>query len=552
MRTFALIAAAAILSVHLLAVQGLASRPLHYDENEAMHASWLMAAGKRIYRDFFEDHPPHLALMLHGVLPQGELPEINVELWTVRARQLSGAFGAIAVGAIMLFAWRMTRSPAAPIVVAATLLASSQIWARGLADIRAEAPTLALFWVGVVLLTWSRELTLSRAFRAGVGIGLLFFAAVWNPKWPLESLLLGGLYLHCLWELRVRPRLWIAAVAPAVVVAAVALLPLVTVTTPRDFLFFNFQFKAAVVRDFSENPWIVDFFRRVPLWQSAAPQHRWMWIVAGWCAAVLAMRVWKPADRRLAWIALALAASAMIELRFVYPYPYLWAQYLVMIATTAALVYALLAAALEALVERLPKGATLRLAVALLVIGVGTGYTLMALRGKAESAFREPPAAWTSYWDMQRGLQERLRPEDTVWISPPRHPVAAFDASYYWYNFRESTPSAIRVAAKYPDFLPAIGFLDLPPCQVGSPKSARLLELGDWMPFLDGVCRCAERAYNGGALTPADPLGIFEVGATRTASARGQAWAARTRGLWSDMCRRQQVFLQGGQLNITP
>jgi hypothetical protein len=164
-RTLALIAAAAILVLQLLAVHGLAGRPLHYDENEYMHASWLMAAGKHIYRDFFEDHPPHLALMLHGVLPrvdqQTDLLQTDVRQWTIHARQVSGAFGAIAVGAVMLFAWRMTRAPAAPIVVAATLLASSQIWARGLADIRAEAPTLALFWVGVVLLTWSAEATLA-------------------------------------------------------------------------------------------------------------------------------------------------------------------------------------------------------------------------------------------------------------------------------------------------------------------------------------------------------------------------------------------------------
>ncbi len=551
LRTFALLAAAAILTCHLVAIQGLAARPLHYDENEALHASWLMAAGKRIYRDFFEDHPPHLSLMLHAVLPGGDLLKTDVPLWTVRARQLSGAFGAIAVGAVMLFAWRMTRSPAAPIVAAATLLASSQIWSRGLTDIRAEAPTLALFWVGIVLLTWSGAPTLAQSLRAGIGIGLLFFASVWNPKWPLESLLMGVVFLHFLWMLRSRPRLLAAAVAPAVVIAAIALLPLFTVTTPGDYLFFNFRFKSAVVSDFTANAWIIEFFRRVPVWQSAAPQHRWYWIVPALALAIAAMRVWKPEDRRLAWIAIALCASALFEFRFVYPYPYLWAQYLVMVAMTASLAYALLAAMLEAAAKRWSRGALLRLGVPTVVIATATVVTVLALREKTFSVFRSAPAGWTAYWDAQRALQHSLVAGETVWISPPRHPVAAFDASYYWYNFRESAPSAIRARAQYPELLPSIDFAGLPPC-TATRGDIRFLELGDWMPFLDGVCRCAESAFNDGLLAPTDSLGIFEIGARHPPSAKGAAWMQRTRGLWSDMCRRQEVFLRGGQLNITP
>lgn len=550
LRTFALFAAAAILCCQLLAVHGLAGRPLHYDENEAMHASWLMAAGKDIYRDFFEDHPPHLGLMLQSVLPDGDLRRTDVQLWTIRARQLSGALGVIAVGALMLFAWRMTRSPAAPIVVAATLVGSSQIWARGLADIRAEAPTLALFWVGVVLLTWNRESTSAQAFRAGLGIGLMFFAAVWNPKWPLESLLMGAVYLHFLWTIRARPRLVIAAIVPALIVAAVAVLPLFTVTTVSDYVFFNFRFKSAVVSDFTANAWIVDFFERVPVWRSASPQHRWYWIVAAIVVAAAALRAWKPAERRLVWIALALCASALIEFRFVYPYPYLWAQYLVMVATSASLVYAMLAAALEDLASRVPSEPRFGFVAGAVLLSLAALVALKSLREKTLSAFREPPAAWTSYWNVQRSLQASLGPEDTVWISPPRHPVAAFDASYYWYNFRESAPSAIRARAQYPRFLPPDGFGDLPPCRADG--NVRYIELGDWMPFLDGVCSCAERAFNGGALTPMDALGIFEIGASHPPSPKGAAWMQRTRGLWSDLCRQQQIFLRGGRLNITP
>lgn len=535
MRALALLAAAALLVCHLLGIYALAGRPMHYDENEYMHTSWLMAAGKRIYRDFFEDHPPHLGILLQSVRPAGDLHAVDVRAWTVRARLLSGAFGTIALLAIMLFAWRMTRTAAAPIVAAATLLASSQIWARGLTDIRAEAPTLALFWCGVVLLTWTSEASLVQALRAGSGIGLIFFANVWNPKWPLESLLMGVLFLHGLWTLR-RARWIVAALASAAAVALVAVLPLFTVTTFRDFVFFNFQLRASVV-PFSANPWVVRFFEEYPVWTTAAAQHRWYLIVAA-LAVVIAGLVLRrlDADRRLAWIAVALAVSALLEFRFVYWYPYLWAQYLVMVATTAALVYALLPSLLPSRVRPV-----LLVAAAL--------FALVRLVPLAQSIGAGTPASWTRYWTRLRAMQTALGPNDTVWISPPRHPVAAFDASYYWYNFRESAPPMIRAAAKHPEFIPPTGFGDLPPCRPGTVK---FIELGDWMPYLDGVCRCVERAARSGRLSPTDSLAIFEVDAARPPTREGEAWMQRTRGLWLDMCRRQEVFLRGGQLNITP
>ena len=522
MRALALVAAAAILVCHLAGIYALAARPMHYDENEYMHASWLMAAGKRIYRDFFEDHPPHLGIVLQSVRPSGDLHALDVRAWTIRARLLSGAFGTLAVLALMLFAWRATRSPAAPVVAAAMLLASSQMWSRGLTDIRAEAFTLALFWWGVVLLTWSRDAPL----HAGAGIGLVFFANVWNPKWPLEAAFLGALYLHLLWRMRKERRALLTAIVPAIAIAAIALLPILTVTTPRDFLFFNFQFKAAVVNDFTSNPWIVRFFAQNSLWATAAPQHRWWLIVpAIILAAISANRQPPTANRRLAWTAIALAICALIELRFIYPYPYLWAQYLVMVATTASLVYALIAAHHRV--------------IAYVSIVAATAFALVRLEPLAASLFKETPASWTRYWSGLRSMQGQ-----TVWISPPRHPVAAYDASYYWYNFRESTPSMIRARAKYPEFIPPIGFGELPPCTL----NARYVELGDWMPFLDGVCRCGESAFNGGRLAPTQSLGIFEV----TTEKRNAPWLQRTRGLWSDLCRKQEVFLRGGQLNITP
>ncbi|HEX6975460.1 MAG TPA: hypothetical protein VF147_13740 [Vicinamibacterales bacterium] len=535
MRTLALIAAAAILIAHLLAVGGLAGRPLHYDENEYLHTSWLMAAGQRIYHDFFEDHPPHLGVMLQSVLPGGELRQADVHAWTVRARILCGALGTVAVLALMLFAWRATRSPAAPVVAAAMVVASPQMWSRGIADIRAEAPTLALFWTGVVLMTWSSERTRAQAIRAGVGIGLMLFANLWNPKWPLEGALMGVLYLALLWRMRRDVRSLAASVGAAVAVTAIAIAPILMTTSLSEYVFFNFRLKAEVARDFTSNPWIVSFFERVPVWQSAAPQHRWWWIASAIALAIMALlfrpKTGEPGERRdLQWIAVALCIASLLEVRFVYPYPYLWAQYLVMLAMCASLVYALLAAQHRV--------------VGIVAIALAATFALVRLQPMAASVFRDAPRSWSAYWHAQRALQTSLRESDRVWISPPRHPVAAFDASYYWYNFRESAPSAIRARSRHPEFLPPVAFSDLPPCTL----RARYVELGDWMPFLDGVCRCGETAFNAGKLAPTESLGIFEV----TNEKRDAPWLRRTRGLWSDLCRRQEVFLRGGQLNITP
>ena len=532
--TLAIIAAATILIANLLAIGGLSGRPLHYDENEYLHASWLMAAGETLYRDFFEDHPPHFFVMLHSVLPGGDLRGIDVEQWTIRARWLTGLFGTIAAVAVMLFAWRVTRSPAAPVVAGAALLASAQIWSRGLTDIRAEAPSLALFWVGVVLLTWSVDVSRVQALRAGTGIGLLFFAAVMNPKWPMESLLLGGYYLYFAW----RARRWlVAAVAPAVVISVVALLPLVTLTTPRDYLFFNYQLKAAVVGDFTANPWIVDFFTKNPVWSTTSWWYRWWVVVGALVIAILSCGAaafrppkpdggLKPAAPQV--LAIALAVCALLEFRFFYPYPYLWAQYLVMIATTAAVVYGMVAALLPRRLQ------------AVVIVAV-TVAAMVPLGRRAQSIVQDKPASWSRYWTTQRMLQRAER----VWISPPRHPVATYDASYYWYNFRESAPSAMRLQSRFPEFLPPIAFRDLPPCTL---RDVQYVELGDWMPFLDDVCRCAESAYRSGRLTPAEPLGIFAVDSPQPPA----AWGTRTQDLWSDLCRRQEVFLRGGQLNISP
>jgi hypothetical protein len=610
-RIVALIVAAAILLLHVAAVFAVLDRPMHYDENEYLHASWLMAAGKRIYVDFFEDHPPHLFVLLQAVMPGGDPHTIDVLDWTRRARLLSALFGTTAVAMVMLFAWRATRDPAAAAVAAAMLLSSPRVWARGLSDIRAEAPTLALFWVGVVLLTWSTEGRRSQALRAGLGIGLLFFVAVWNPKWPLESAVMG---IYFLWYLG---RLWNAgrplvahALWPALVLAVLAFVPILATARFSDYILFIARLKAGTAEAFANAEWVKQSFARAPLWTTIEPQFRWGWVAGALVLVVTALcvssirSVWTSGERRFRLIAVALTVAALLEIRFLYPYPYVWAQYLMLLATASAVLYPVVFSAIGAMVRSLAGerpavklvwifvlaalsiGLTAIVALPMLeqragslmwwlcLLAILLAWTPTALAvlfaatnaethglpmlsaacamgamallglGPIVAAGLRPNAAWKGYWLRQADLQARTGREGTVFISPPRHPVAVFDAAYYWYSFKEAAPHAIRYRQEHPasTALPAFTFSDVPPCRIAS--NVRFVEAGSWAFDFDGTCRCVETAWRQRQLRPTEYVAIFETNADprQPLSPRGMEWAAGTAPLWENLCSYRATF----------
>src|SRR5213592_471949 len=91
LRIAAVFALAVILALHVAAVIVQLPRLLDHDEGEYLHASWLMAHGKRIYRDFMEDHPPYLYQLLNLLRPSGTSPQfplLNVPEWAARGRTL--------------------------------------------------------------------------------------------------------------------------------------------------------------------------------------------------------------------------------------------------------------------------------------------------------------------------------------------------------------------------------------------------------------------------------------------------------------------------------
>ena len=610
-RIVALVVAAAILLLHVAAVFAVLDRPMHYDENEYLHASWLMAAGKRIYVDFFEDHPPHLFVLLQGVMPGGDPHTIDVLDWTRRARLVSALFGTLVVAMVMLFAWRATRDPAAVTVAAAMLLSSPRVWARGLSDIRAEAPTLALFWAGVVLLSWSTEARRSQALRAGIGIGLMFFAAVWNPKWPFESAVMGAYflwYLVRLWNAR-RP-LVVHALWPALVLAMLAFVPIMATARLSDFILFIVRLKAGTAEAFANAEWVKQSFARAPLWTTIEPQFRWWW-VAGALATVAAAScipairsAWTSGEQRFRLIAVALTAASLLEIRFLYPYPYVWAQYLMLYATASAVLYPVAFSAIAAMVRSLAGdrsvvklvwifvmaalsiGLTVIVALPLLeqrasslmwslcllaillawvptvlavlfaatnaetdglpMLAAACGMGAMALLGLGPivAAGLRPNTAWKGYWSRQADLQARTGRDGTVFISPPRHPVAVFDAAYYWYSFKEAAPHAIRYRQAHPasTALPAFAFTDVPPCTIG-PK-VRFVEAGSWAFDFDGTCRCVEAAWRQRQLVPTEYVAIFETNADprQPLAPRAMQWAEGTAPLWENLCSYGATF----------
>ena len=350
------------LVLHVYLIHHLAARPLDHDEAEYLHASWLMSDGLHIYRDFMEDHPPFLYQLLNLLQPARptlSFPLLDVPLWAVRARWLMGLFGTVTLFSACAIAWRISRSLLAPLFAAAFLLGSDWTWIRGLADIRADEPTLAMFWLGFALLIWSREDGPRRALLSGLGMALVAGAEIWNPKWPLEGLVVGVVYLRVLRSTVRRRRLLEVTfcLLPSVAMAGLALLVLLRATSIDQYLYFNFELKAANMAMFRHNPWIQSFFSQRGAFDFTSFYLRGIWPVIG---VILAVWPILGVDRRREWLVrnwrrcllVLLVSTAFLELRFVYTWPQLWPQYFLMWAVVLSVVYAMGAVELSRIIER--------------------------------------------------------------------------------------------------------------------------------------------------------------------------------------------------------
>ena len=115
-------------------------------------------------------------------------------------------------------------------------MASPLIVARAFADVRPEAPALALFLLGALLIASASR----RVALGALGVGLVAFAFLINPKWPLSSLALGLVFVAGAAPAR---RLAFAAAA-----VACALLLLAVSIDPRTYFDYVFLFNRQIFR----------------------------------------------------------------------------------------------------------------------------------------------------------------------------------------------------------------------------------------------------------------------------------------------------------------
>jgi len=435
------VAVAVILIVQAIVVWRALPRAIDHDEGEHLRAAAWMASGKTLYRDFAENHTPFLYMILAPLAPGASDDVAATRHYTMVARTLSAIAGIAAVLCIAAIAFQLTGDAMAVLAVLAALLATSWTWLRAVADVRSEPYTLLLFWLGALLVIRASASSRRAILTAGAGIGLIAVADLWNPKWPLESLLILGLYATYL--LRNTARNILVSLAIAVALPLGALCIALRVTTLRDLVFFCFTYAAAVSR----------WYRGAVAATSAGgfafcPE----WLMP-WFAIVAALIViWR---RRSFILILLLVLATTIEVVYLYPYPHLWPQYLVMWSCVIALLYGV---AIEAICHATGNRPAVRAVVAAVIV---IGFI-------AHDWPRMTTTTGETQWQTMAGLQRRLGPGEAAWVRPEELPGAVPAGAYYWYAFDDQVPFSLAYArtAAANGFLPPLRDDDLPPCRI--------------------------------------------------------------------------------------
>ena len=612
-RTEAVLLAAILIFLTGLSFAAVAmqiERPLEYDEAEYLHAAWMMGEGRRIYRDFMEDHPPFLYQVLLAVKPasEGTPSRPDVLAWTVRGRIFTAICGTISVLAAGLAVWRTSRSAGAVAITVAALFGAHMTWMRGIAEIRADAPTLALFLCGLVLLLWDEVPSPRMAWLLGSGIALAIAAEIWNPKWPLEGLCLGGFFVIQFVRLvRARWSYAIGAIVPTVIVVAIAYLALTSVASVRDYLCFNFILKSQNLGGLESHAWMAGIFARLSPTHFAPKRFTGLAGLVGYGLA-LGSLAWQ--WRRLSaaeakrWVLmLVLVIAAVLEVRFVYPWPNLWSQFFLMLAYTLSMAYGLAGAGLArfvasfagrprntelgfalillpamgalAVCARLIAGFELQppamafVALAMLLAFVPVALALTAVRREgaldlswaarhalfpitivlavpALAAKLEVQPGHSAWWAARSAMRDRMAPGETVWAAPSRHPIVAPDASYFWYSFPDLVSMTLARIASNPAlgaYLPKTSARDIPLCQLarGEAPLLRFIEISPYVSYIPGACDCALTVLARPDVAPSPAPAVYEVlrPGTRPMPVMGQWNEPAVRRFIMDTCSRR-------------
>ena len=411
------------LAAHVYAVIARADREPHMDETEYLHAGWLMVNGGQLYQTFFEHHSPFLFKALEPLAPAGE--RTDVLPYYIHARWLTGACGLIAFLGLAALLWRAAPE-AAPIAVG-LLVAAGPLWLRGFAEVRAEAFSLAFFLAGAALVIWSRD------WPGGIGAGLIVVAGMWNPKWPVACAAVALVWLFTTQRLTTRRGVASAIAAAVTVALAFGALRLIV---PLDmWWFFNFEMNVALAHAVETTPWVLDTYFRggIPFLYVPAALHPWI-VVPAALLLLASLRIERSAARALPLI---LLVASFIELRFIFPWPAIWAHYYLMWGIAAAAVLALVPSSLSLLLSRGAR--TERYAGIALTGATAVMLFLAAAHVIAIAPERENRA---TFFVSQRYLRQHLQPGEIVWLEPSRHPVSVRDAHYYWFSVGQMAAAA--------------------------------------------------------------------------------------------------------------
>ncbi len=502
-------AVAVILIVQVAVVWRALPRALDHDEGEHLRAAAWMASGKTLYRDFAENHTPFLYMILAPLAPAASDDIPATRHYAMAARALSALAGIAAAVCIAAIAAYLAGDAVAGLPVLAALLATSWTWLRAVADVRSEPYTLLLFWAGTLLVVKASSASRRAILAAGAGIGLIAIADLWNPKWPLESLVVLGLYIvylrrdfavcraaalggHLRTALepgRRGRRLYTGILASLAIAGGLPLLALVIalrVTTLRDLVFFSFTYASAVSR-----------WYRGAVTATSAGGFAFCppWLLPWGAAIAAAIAAWR---RRNIMFVLLLVAAATAEVVLLYPYPHLWPQYLVMWACVVALLYGVAIAA----VARQPV--VRAIVAAAIVIGFVAHEWTPLMRSAGERS-----------WQTMAALQQRLGPGEAAWVRPEELPAAAPAGAYYWFAFADQVPFSLSYArtASASGFLPALRDEDLPPCRIAAGLDTMHVRLLDSRAVqnLPASKRCMEDLARRGVLRRIAGTPIWEV-----------------------------------------
>lgn len=460
-------------AVYLLAQWRDFGRGPSVDEVEHLHVAVLMERGQRVFVDFAEHHPPLFWAMLRALVPSSDgVPATDgvaaMQSLVVRARLLSGFFTLLAIFSAAWIVFRASANAWPAVTFAGLVFAAGGVWRNGLGDVRPDAAALGLWWSGAALVLLAPRPTLK-----GLGIGLVFIAALVKPQWPVSSIVIGVVFL-----LGTRGS-FLRASAVAVAVAAAGIGATAAIANPGA-VWFHVVTLTAKIYELLYPPGAGD----------AAPFYACPRILrpagVGLAALVIIAALVRKRERRLTVVLLLIAAASLCEILFVYPWPLVdFRLYAFWVFAAAALLALLPQSAAELIRARhLPAGAS----VFALVMSLD-------LIGPARPGL-DP------YWRSANWVAARLAPGETVWNGWKRHPIDAHDASYYW--FREVIPASLRLLNTEAGrrYLPSVTEADLPPCRIERGLDRNVRFIGETLDALPASKACFQRLRDRGLITP--------------------------------------------------